>query len=93
MAAKSYYFGVGGGTRQFEDVVRADGTCVITTLRRARLPSSAKQTNCAADVRGGFVGDRLHAGGASTQLRGRGVQREGAAAAGISQSTDLIYCV
>lgn len=26
IAAKTYYFGVGGGTRQFEKVVKEDGT-------------------------------------------------------------------
>ena len=32
IAAKSYYFGVGGGTKLFADAVRADGTFEVDTL-------------------------------------------------------------
>jgi hypothetical protein len=97
VAAKSYYFGVGGGTRQFEEIVRADGTCGyrhawgrVASRVASRVTFPAKQRDCAAHAHGRLVGDRLYAGGASAQLRRRGVQREGAASAVISQRTDLI---
>ena len=32
IAAKTYYFGVGGGTRQFEALVRADGAMAVQSV-------------------------------------------------------------
>jgi len=32
IAAKTYYFGVGGGTQMFMDMVKQDGTCDVEVI-------------------------------------------------------------
>ena len=42
IAAKTYYFGVGGGTRSFEDFVRSSGTSLTSSVVKI-IPASVQR--------------------------------------------------